>query len=213
MKKTGLLVVSIIAFVLFGACAFFLRDLLFGGVKGTYEEVADNYEAYSEQWISYEVVACLGNYAEETESYSFIPTGHEYYYIIMMEDGSVMPMTVSKKTDREYLDALTDATYDYFDGVTKTISVPPREFIGTVKAQKSDAEKYYKEGLDYLKISEKEGWVIRHVLLDCTSSRASTILLVGGVMLIPVFGFVTYFVNAAKEKKKKLNPEEEYLPR
>ena len=183
MKKTGLLVVSIIAFVLFGACAFFLRDLLFGGVKGTYEEVVDNYNAYSEQWISYEVVACLGNYAEETESYSFIPTGHEYYYIIMMEDGSVMPMTVS------------------------------REFIGTVKAQKSDAEKYYKEGLDYLKISEKEGWVIRHVLLDCTSSRASTILLVGGVMLIPVFGFVTYFVNAAKEKKKKLNPEEEYLPR
>ena len=186
MKKTGLLVVSIIAFVLFGACAFFMRDLLFGGVKGTYEEVVDNYNAYSEQWISYEVVACLGNYAEETESYSFIPTGHEYYYI---------------------------TTYDYFDGVTKTISVPPREFIGTVKAQKSDAEKYYKEGLDYLKISEKDGWVIRHVLLDCTSSRASTILLVGGVMLIPVFGFVTYFVNAAKEKKKKLNPEEEYLPR
>ena len=72
MKKTGLLVVSIIAFVLFGACAFFMRDLLFGGVKGTYEEVVDNYNAYSEQWISYEVVACLGNYAEETESYSFI---------------------------------------------------------------------------------------------------------------------------------------------
>ena len=69
MKKTGLLIVSIIAFVLFGAVAFFMRDLLFGGVKGTYEEVVDNYESYSEQWISYEVVACLGNYAEGTESY------------------------------------------------------------------------------------------------------------------------------------------------
>ena len=41
MKKTGRLVVSIIAGVLFGACAFFLRELLFGVVKGTYEEVVD----------------------------------------------------------------------------------------------------------------------------------------------------------------------------
>ena len=213
MKKTGLLIVSIIAFVLFGAVAFFMRDLLFGGVKGTYEEVVDNYESYSDQWISYEVVACLGNYAEGTESYSFIPTGHEYYYIIMMEDGSVMPMSVSKKADKEYLDALTDATYDYLDGVTNTISVPSREFIGTVKTQKTDAQKYYKEGLNYLKISASEGWVIRNVLFDCTSTRTGTILLVGGVMMIPILGFVVYFVNLGKENKKKLKPEEEYLPR
>ena len=213
MKKTSLLILSILALVLFGAAAFFMRDRMFGGIKGTYPEVVGNYKDYSEQWISYEVVGCLGCYAESTESYSFIPTGHDYYYIIWMEDGSVMPMSVSKKADREYLDALTDATYDYADGKTKTISIPPRTFIGTVKTQDSKIGGYYKEGLNYLYISEKDGWVIRDVLFDCTSTRGGTILLVSAVMLIPIFGFVSYFVSASKEKKKKLSPEQEYLPR
>lgn len=212
MKKTSLLVVSILALVLFGACVFFMRDLIFGDVKGTYPEVVDNYKEYSDQWISYEVVGCLGNYAESTESYSFIPTGHEYYYIIWMEDGSIMPMSVSKKADKEYLDALTDATYDYADGTTDTIAIPPRTFIGTVKAQESKVEGYYKEGLNYLDIKEKDGWNINYVLFDCTSTRGGTILLVGAVMLIPILGFVSYFVSASKEKKKKLSPEQEFLP-
>ena len=212
MKKTGLLIVSIIALILVGVAAFAMKDLMFGDVKGRYEEVVDNYTDYKEQWISYEVVACLGNYAEGTESYSFIPTGHEYYYIIWMEDGSVMPMCVSKKADKEYLDQLTDATYDYLDGITDTISIPPREFTGTVKSQKAEAEKYYKEGLNYLKISAGNGWVVRDVLFDCTSTRAGTILLVCGVTLIPIIGFAAYFVNLGKDKKK-LKPEEEYLPR
>lgn len=212
MKKTGLLIVSIIALILVGVAAFALKDLMFDDVKGRYEDVVDNYTDYKEQWISYEVVACLGNYAEGTESYSFIPTGHEYYYIIWMEDGSVMPMCVSKKADKEYLDRLTDATYDYLDGVTDTISIPPREFTGTVKSQKSEAEKYYKEGLNYLKITAANGWVVRDVLLDCTSTRTGTILLVGGVSLIPILGFVAYIVNLGNGKKK-LKPEEEYLPK
>jgi len=212
MKKTSLLIVSIVALVLFGGAAFFMRDLMFGGVKGTYSEVVDNYKDYSDQWISYEVVGCLGNYAESTESYSFIPTGHEYYYLIWMEDGSIMPMSVSKKADKEYLDALTDATYDFVDGITDTIAIPPRTFIGTVKAQESKAEGYYKEGLNYLDINEKDGWKIHYVLFDCTSTRGGTILLVGAVMLLPIFGFVSYFVSASKEKKKKLSPEQEFLP-
>jgi len=212
MKKTSLLIVSIVALVLFGGAAFFMRDLMFGGVKGTYPEVVGNYKDYSEQWISYEVVGCLGNYAESTESYSFIPTGHEYYYIIWMEDGSIMPMSVSKKADKEYLDALTDATYDYADGTTDTIAIPPRTFIGTVKAQESKVEGYYKEGLNYLDIKEKDGWNINYVLFDCTSTRGGTILLVSAIMLIPILGFVSYFVSASKEKKKKLSPEQEFLP-
>lgn len=212
MKKTGLLIVSIIALILVGFAAFAMKDLMFGDVKGRYEDVVDNYSDYKEQWISYEVVACLGNYAEGTESYSFIPTGHEYYYIIWMEDGSVMPMCVSKKADKEYLDRLTDATYDYLDGITDTISIPPREFTGTVKSQKAEADKYYREGLNYLKISAGSGWVVRDVLLDCTSTRTGTILLVCGVTLIPILGFVAYFVNLGKGKKK-LSPEQEYLPK
>lgn len=190
-----------------------MRNLLFGGIAGTYEQAEPNRSKYNDKWISYEVVACLGCYAEGTESYAFIPTGHEYYYLIWMEDGSIMPLSVSKKADREYLDALTDATYDYIDGKTKMIEMEPREFTGTVSSQDSEVTKYYNEALGYLEISAADGWVIRTVLLDCTKSRTSYLLLVGAVMMIPVLGITVTVINARKEKRKQQNPEQEYLPR
>ena len=213
MKCTvRLAIVSVLCQILFGTCTFFLRNLIFGGVAATYEEAEPNHYAYTDQWISYEVIACLGCYAEGTESYNFIPTGHEYYYMVWMADGSIMPLSVSKKADREYLDALTEATYDYLDDKTKLIEMEPRTFLGTVETQKSDADKYYREALRYLEISEADGWVVRNVLLDCTKSRASYILLCGGVMMIPVIGITTTIVTAKKEKRKRDNPTMDYLP-
>ena len=213
MKGTvRLAVVSVLCLLLFGTCTFFLRNLIFGGVKATYEEAEPNYSEYNDQWISYEVIACLGCYAEGTESYNFIPTGHKYYYMVWMVDGSVMPLSVSKKADREYLDALTDATYDYVDGKTDMIEMEPRTFLGTVKTQESEAKQYYREALTYLEISEADGWVVRNVLLDCTKTRASYILLCGGVMMIPVIGIISTIVTAKKEKRKRDNPTMDYLP-
>ena len=123
-----------------------------------------------------------------------------------------MPLSVSKKADREYLDALTDATYDYVDGKTDMIEMEPRTFLGTVKTQESEANQYYREALTYLEISESDGWVVRNVLLDCTKTRTSYILLCGGVMMIPVIGIATTIVTAKKEKRKRDNPTMDYLP-
>lgn len=214
MKSTvRLAVVSVICLILFGGCAFFFRNLMFGGIAATYEEAEPNRSEYHDKWISYEAVACLGMFAEGEESYAFIPVGHEYYYLIWMEDGSIMPLSVSKKADREYLDALTEATYDYIDGNTRMIEMEPRTFTGTVSSLDSDVVKYYKEALTYLEISEADGWVIRNTQLDCSKTRASYLLLIGAVLMIPVIGIVSTVVNLKKEKKKKENPEMDYLPR
>ena len=209
----GLLIASIIMFIIPVLAIIFMRDLLFSGVVATYEEAALNQSEYEDKWISYEVIACLGEYAEETETHNFIETGHSYYYVIWMADGSIMPMSVSKKEDREYLDALTDATYDYVDGKTKMIEMEPRTFVGTVKNQKSEAVGYYNELLNYLEISEADGWVIRYTLLDCTSTRLGTIGLVAAVTMIPVLGIVASIVSMNKNKKKYEHPEDAYLPR
>ena len=209
-----LLVVSILAFVLFGAVVFFMRDLIFGGVAATYEEAALNEDAYKEKWISYEVIACLGEYAECDKKDYFITTGHEYYYMIWMYDGSIMPLCVSKKEDKEYLDKMTDATYDYLDGKTDYIEMEPRTFIGTVKAQPSEATNYYNSYLYDLGISAADGFIIRYTLLDCTSTRTGTIVLVCAVMMIPLLGITVCFVSSAKAKKKKdEDPADMYLPR
>ncbi len=214
MKSTkSLAIVSILALLLFGTCTFFMRNLLFGGVVATYEQAEPNSSEYKDQWISYEVVACLGCYAESTETYSFIPTGHSYYYAIWMEDGSIMPLSVSKKADRDYLDALTDATYDYVDGKTKMIEMEPRTFTGTIGTQDKEIAGYYKDALTSIDISESDGWVIRSVLLDCSNTRTGYLLLVGAVMMIPVSGIALTIRNIAKEKRRNKNPEQEYLPR
>ncbi|MBR3278053.1 MAG: hypothetical protein IKG01_03965 [Lachnospiraceae bacterium] len=214
MKSTvKLAIVSVLCLILFGTCTFFMRNLLFGGIAGTYEQAEPNRKEYNDKWITYEVVACLGCYAESTETYAFIPTGHEYFYIIWMEDGSIMPLSVSKKADRDYLDALTDATYDYIDGNTKMIEMEPRTFIGTVSSQDSEIAGYYRDALNSIEITEANGWVIRSVLLECTKTRTSYLILVGAVMMIPVLGITFTIVNVRKEKRKKENPEQDYLPR
>lgn len=208
-----LLIISIIAFVFFGVICFFLRNLIFGGVAGTYEEAVPNRSEYNDKWISYEVIACLGVYAEETESQYFIPTGHSYYYLIWMADGSIMPLSVSKKADREYLDALSEATYDYIDGKTKMIEMEPKTFIGTIKSQETEARKYYDEALSYMGTTAADGWTVRYELLDCTETRVKYILLCSAVMMIPVLGLVVTAVGARKEKRRQENPEQDYLPR
>ena len=201
-SSTRLIIVSSIALVIPLLCGFFMRDLLFKGVAATYEEAALNESEFRDKWISYEVIACFGEYAESTETHYFIPTGHEYYYLVWMADGSIMPLSVSKKADKEYLDALTDATYDYWNYETDYIEMEPRTFIGTVGSQNSEILGYYNETLDYMEVTEANGWTIRYTLLDCTSTRAGTIALVLAVMLIPVLGFVTAFTTSRKEKKK-----------
>ena len=214
MKSTvRLAIISVLCLALFGTCTFFMRNLLFSGIAASYEQAEPDYRSYKDQWISYKVVACLGSYAEMTETYSFIPTGHEYYYLIWMEDGSIMPLAVSKKADREYLDAMADATYDYINGNTKMIEMEPRTFIGSLSSQDSEVNGYYRDSLEYLEITEADGWVIRTVLLDCTKTRTSYIVLVGIVMLIPIGGITLSIVNARKEKRKKENPEQDFLPR
>ena len=212
-SNVKLAIVSVLCLILFGTCTFFMRNLLFGGIAGTYEQAEPNRKEYNDKWITYEVVACLGCYAESTETYAFIPTGHEYFYIIWMEDGSIMPLSVSKKADRDYLDALTDATYDYIDGKTRMIEMEPRTFIGTVSSQDSEIAGYYRDALNSIEITEANGWVIRNVVMECTKTRASYLILVGVVLMIPVLGITFTIVNVRKEKRKKENPEQDYLPR
>ena len=212
-SSTRLLIVSGLALVIPLLCGFFMRDLLFKGVAATYEEAALNQHEYRDKWISYEVSYCFGEYAEATESHYFIPTGHEYYYLVCMEDGSIMPLSVSKKADKEYLDALADATYAYWNYETDYIDLEKRTFIGTVSSQEPQILGYYNDTLNEMEITEANGWTIRYTLLDCTSTRAGTIALVCAVTMIPVLGFVTAFASARKEKKKSEHQEESFLPK
>lgn len=212
-KRVGLIVLSALALVLFGGVSFFMRHLLFGGVVATYEEASSNQYAYSDQWISYDVVACLGNYAEYTESQFFIPTEHKYYYICWMEDGSMMPLCVSDKDDREYLNDLTDATYSYVNGDTDMIRVAPRSFVGTVVNQNRELKGYYDDYLTRINATSKDGVNVNYVVLDCATSRTQYLLLCGAVMLVPIGGFAVSIIGIVNDKKKQKNETETYLPR
>lgn len=212
-KRTGLIIISTLALLLFGVCVFSLRDLIFGGVAATYETASENQYEYADKWITYEVIACLGEYAEYTETEYFIPTKHAYYYMCWMEDGALMPLSVSSKKDREYLDAMTDATYDYIEGKTDSIEMEPKVFTGVVKTQEREALNYYNGMLEEMNATEKDGFKVKYVLLDCSESRSHYIFLASAVMCIPILGFVVSFVGFRKDKKKQENEADTYLPR
>ena len=54
-SQIKLLILSTIALLFFGVAAFFLRNLIFGDVVGTYEQAAANRTEYNDKWVSYEV--------------------------------------------------------------------------------------------------------------------------------------------------------------
>lgn len=207
-----MLIISLVMLVVLGGVVFFMRDLLFGDVVATYEQAQPEQTEYQDKWLSYEVLGCLGEYCEGKESYGFIPAGHEYYYLIWMADGSVMPLSVSKKADKEYLDELADATWDYIEGTTSSISVEPRTFNGTIKTQETEAFKYYREALSKMGITGIGDAGYHNELLDCTKTKTDYYILFGLITLVPIFGIIVAFTTEGKKSKKQKNQEQTFLP-
>ncbi|MCQ2503499.1 MAG: hypothetical protein MJ084_07115 [Saccharofermentans sp.] len=212
MKNKKLFVLALVFLAIIGLVVFFMRDLVFGGVVTTYDIACRDTDAYSDQWVSYEVAGCLGEYCEGTDTYGFIPTGHQYYYVVWMNDGSFMPISVSKKADKEYLDSLTDATYYYLDDKTDYIMSEPRTFVGTVKkTQESEAAGYYREALDDFGINGME-YTIHNELFDCTSSKTNYIVMISLLTCLPIICIIVSFVSEGPKTKKQLQSEETFLP-
>ncbi len=92
---------------------------------------------------------CLGCYEEEYKTRYGIRTsgGEKYYYAIPVGEAGYMGLKVSKGTISVALDKLTNATYDYLDGVKADTVAEAMPFTGRICKMTSEDEKYMKEFL------------------------------------------------------------------
>ena len=152
--------------------------------------------------VSLKIDYSFGNFAiEKNKSYG-IPMGEKKFYIIYLEDDSVMAVAV-KGDDVRKMEAITNHTLSQ-NGYTGASTI---RLEGAVyKIVDTDLKKYYDNALTNLGIKGVEGNQIkmRYIYIDASTNRKS-MWLVSGLSLLAgiflLFGEVIFY--SIKERKNK----------
>jgi len=142
----------------------------------------------------------LGNYAETKHTYGFIPIGTEQHYAIILDDGSIMSLTLKSKSDIEQLEAMVNPTWDYLtnDGEYPLASI---EMTGKIKSMDSKVRGYFKEALNKAGATTAVFPNIYELTLDATDSRLFCFLVTGFLLLLAAGCFA--LVMASKKKLRE----------
>ncbi len=142
----------------------------------------------------------LGNYAETKHTYGFIPIGTEQHYAIILDDGSIMSLTLKNKSDIEQLEAMVNPTWDYLtnNGEYPLASI---EMTGKIKSMDSKVRGYFKEALNKAGATTAVFPNIYELTLDATDSRLFCFLVTGFLLLLAAGCFA--LVMASKKKLRE----------
>ena len=179
-KKSGgwiLLILGVI-FFLFGAVFTISESEMIFGKKvsninklleqGTLEENLDSY-------IEIDVDAVLDNFAEKTHKTYGITTGKDQYYLIWLDDDSMIALTTNGKKNVAEMDRVYDETWNYLNEKTDELTDKPVHLKGKLVNMGTDVKKFYQESLDYLEISSADR-DIYYYIIDCNDSQLLLIL-------------------------------------
>ena len=119
-----------------------------------------------------------------------ITTGKDQYYIVWLDDDSMIALAANGKDVKE-LDRILDETWDYIDDKAVDLTSDTLHVKGKLVNMSVDEKKFYQESLDYIGVTEDER-DIHYYKIDCTDSRLFLILMVVvlcglGLLLIILF--------------------------
>ena len=165
-----------------------------------------NLEEYHGKYISVNVDAVIDNYAEMTHSTYGIKTGSDQYYLIWLDDGSMISVSIPEKKTSG-INRVMDETWEYLSGNASDFTNVPIHIEGELREIGGDLKQYYQECLDYYEITQDE-YDIYYYNIDCTSSRG---LLIGEMLFFFAvgIGLIALYLNSkAKAKKAQQQAEE-----
>jgi hypothetical protein len=197
-----------VAFIIVGVLLLFIAVCIFIGDSDFIFNGADDINTMIEElrlnpgeYTSVRIDADFGAYAETQHTINgFIPAGKEQHYMVWLDDGSLISVTVKGKNEYDKMDAIEEQTYDYIDNggsLGKSVT-----YVGKISAVSGDLKTYYQEALDYIGASDSDV-NIYYLDIDTTQTKGSIIrtvvlFLAIGILLI-VLGIVT-IRNAKKQK-------------
>ena len=147
-----------------------------------------------DSYIELDIDAVVDNFAEMTHKTYGITTGKDQYYIIWLDDDSMIALAANGKRTIAELDRIMDETWDYIDDKTDHFTSDKLHMKGKLVDLTLDEKKYYKDSLDYLGIID-DGRDIHYYKIDCTDSQLFLIIMVVvlvGLGLLLIFLFVNH---------------------
>ena len=143
-----------------------------------------------DSYVELDIDAVVDNFAEMTHKTYGITTGKDQYYIVWLDDDSMIALAANGKNVKE-LDRILDETWDYIDDKAVDLTSDTLHVKGKLVNMSVDEKKFYQESLDYIGVTEDER-DIHYYKIDCTDSRLFLILMVVvlcglGLLLIILF--------------------------
>ncbi len=155
-----------------------------------------------DSYLEIDIDAVLDNFAEMTHKTYGITTGKDQYYIIWLDDDSMIALAANGKSTISELDRIMDETWDYIDDKTADLTSEKLHLKGKLVNLTLDEKKYYQENLEYLGITEEKR-DIHYYKIDCTDSQFFLIMMVVVLVLLGLL-MIFLFVKHRKAMRKAM---------
>lgn len=178
------------------------NDVLFDRHQGFYEKESE-VGIKKDDYLSLRVKRVLGNYAETRHYSSFIPTGTDRFYIVLLDNDEIISLTVKETRDIIKLDNLSKQTWANNQNGEVGLDVAGITFKGTIKTIDPKILDYYEDALNRIGISESNMRKIYWVTLDATDTPKAAwgmMLLVCALDALCIFFLVTSIMKKRREK-------------
>ena len=187
-----LLIFGIILLAIGLLCLASESEMIFGTEVSNINKLLSEHslESNLDSYIELDIDAVLDNFAEMTHKTYGITTGKDQYYIIWLDDDSMIALSANGKNAKE-LDRIMDETWDYVDEKTEDLTADRLHIKGKLVNLTLDEKKYYQESLDDLGLTP-DSRDLHYYKIDCTDSQLFLILMVVvlcglGLLLIVLF--------------------------
>lgn len=152
------------------------------------------------------VDAVVDWYATMEHKTNGITTSEDYYCMIWLDDTTFMGLKV-KKSDRDKIDDIIDATWAYMD--SEADELPSKVyFTGTLRKMESKEKTYFQDLLSDIGFESNE-WPekARYYTIDTTTSKAAVIIGIVVFAVLLIFGIINIILFAKDKKARKLQAQ------
>ncbi len=186
----GILVFAFIAFMFYSS----YKDVLANNSTDLYELIDDDKE-FNEQYVSLYIDKVIGNYAETKHTFNGIPIGKDQHYLIMLDDGTFISVTVNNKKLISELEEICNSTWNYIDNKTDRLdkSIVVKGIIGSMN---TELQGYCNEWLVHLDVDQSN---MRYVSINTYVTVSYVIFALGFCLFF--IGLMLFFIICSSKKK------------
>lgn len=164
------------------------------------------------QFVSLEVKGVLGSYATNTSSTEThgakFQTGMDYYYLVLLDDFTLMTVIACDQEDIRQLDALVEAVNDYSGNTLFTDpSFPSYTITGKVQElTNKDVLRYFNEALGYAGLNNAY-FTVTHYAVNASDVRTDRVLL---YIVLPIAALILIAILIHRRNKRIRDEEARY---